>query len=44
MQRKNVRPAARLGIRNSMYDEVDVSCVPENQAIIKVLVSITGHK
>lgn len=45
MQRRSVRPAASPGIRNSTYDEEDVSCcVPENQTIIKVLVSITGHE
>lgn len=44
MQRKSVRPAASPGIRNSIYVEEDVSCVPENQAIITVLVSITGHE
>lgn len=44
MQRKSTRPAASPGIRNSIYDEVEASCcVPENQAIIKALVSITGH-
>lgn len=40
-----MRVAARTGIRNNMYDEVDVSCsFPETQAIIKVLISITERK
>lgn len=45
MQRKRMKLAARTGIRNNLYDGVDVSCsFPERQSIIKVLISITEQE